>query len=266
MSSQPLTPRSRVGWVWPLLELTGDATRVPMRVVDAYLAQIMRAKVRRGPASVKAAEPETLLARILNTHKYTDPKVLKDEMLNILLGAHRAIQIPARNSRGRPQRGATLPAASPSSSTGPPSNLRESVRATPCPSEMFEPDCFLDQRRKAHVLANPYCFLPFNTAPRVCFGQQVRHTSFPLSSNQPVYHVKFAYNEISFMLTRLLQTFAQPVLYLDVCPPHAHAPPEWCDGPGRMAVEKSRACLHLTPSGEGGLWVKMTESAEVEGV
>ncbi|KAJ7451311.1 cytochrome P450 [Mycena latifolia] len=64
---------SRFGWVWPLLELSGNTARVPMRVVDAYLAPIMRSGT---------AERETLLDELLDELLYltSDPKVLKDEM------------------------------------------------------------------------------------------------------------------------------------------------------------------------------------------
>jgi cytochrome P450 len=41
-------------------------------------------------------------------------------------------------------------------------------------AEEFDPDRFLDERLRKYVLANPYCFLPFNAGPRVCLGQQVR--------------------------------------------------------------------------------------------
>jgi cytochrome P450 len=46
-------------------------------------------------------------------------------------------------------------------------------------AEAFDPDRFLDARLRAHVLANPYCFLPFNAGPRVCLGQQVRRCFSP---------------------------------------------------------------------------------------
>ncbi|KAJ7230851.1 cytochrome P450 monooxygenase pc-3 [Mycena haematopus] len=159
-----------------------------------------------------------------------------------------------------------------------PSNLRESVNATTWPStdptqpplyipagtkvsysvflmhrrtdlwgptaEDFDPDRFLDGRLRKYVLANPYCFLPFNAGPRVCLGQQ------------------FAYNEVSFMLIRLLQSFTSTALDPDACPAHARVPPVWREGQGRMAVEQFRPRLHLTLSSEGGLWVKMTERKE----
>ncbi|KAF7342272.1 hypothetical protein MVEN_01815300 [Mycena venus] len=161
-----------------------------------------------------------------------------------------------------------------------PSNLRESVNATTWPStdpsqpplyipagtkisysvflmhrrtdlwgptaEEFDPDRFLDDRLRRYLLANPFCFLPFNAGPRVCLGQQ------------------FAYNEVSFMLIRLLQAFSSTALDVDACPPHARVPSEWKDGHGRMAMERFRPRLHLTMSSEGGLWVKMTESKEGE--
>ncbi|KAJ7146987.1 cytochrome P450, partial [Mycena epipterygia] len=97
-------------------------------------------------------------------------------------------------------------------------------------AEAFDPDRFLDERLKAHVLANPYCFLPFNAGPRVCLGQQ------------------FAYNEISFMLIRLLQSLASTTLDAASCPPHARVPPEWRHGHGRMAVEQFRPRVHLSAS------------------
>ncbi|KAJ7732480.1 cytochrome P450 monooxygenase pc-1 [Mycena maculata] len=114
-------------------------------------------------------------------------------------------------------------------------------------AEVFDPDRFLDGRFKAHVLANPYCFLPFNAGPRVCLGQQ------------------FAYNEISFLLIRLLQSFSGTTLDPAACPPHARVPPEWRHGHGRMAIERFRPSLHLTMSSKGGLWVKMSESPEGDG-
>jgi hypothetical protein len=67
------------------------------------------------------------------------------------------------------------------------------------------------------------------------------HIYLPLTLNES----QFAYNEISFMLIRLLQNFVSMSLDLDACPPHARVPPEWRDGHGRMAVEQFRPRLHL---------------------
>ncbi|KAF8217518.1 cytochrome P450 monooxygenase pc-1 [Mycena galopus ATCC 62051] len=309
-----ISSRSRFGWIWPLFEITGDATHEQMRVVDAYLEPIIAAAVARKSAlaveGAPKADPETLLDELLNLT--SDPKVLKDEMLNILLAGRdttmtvltfvvyflsmyptvferlRAEIVERVGCERRPTYediremkylraviNETMRLYPPV-----PSNLRESVNATTWPSadptqpplyipagtkvsysvflmhrrtdlwgptaDEFDPDRFLDARLRKYVVANPYCFLPFNAGPRVCLGQQ------------------FAYNEVSFMLIRLLQSFSGTALDPDACPPHARVPPEWRNGPGRMAVERFRPRLHLTLSSEGGLWVKMTERKDDE--
>ena len=38
----------------------------------------------------------------------------------------------------------------------------------------FDPDRFLDERKRKYLLPNPFIFLPFNAGPRICLGQQVR--------------------------------------------------------------------------------------------
>lgn len=59
---------------------------------------------------------------------------------------------------------------------------------------------------------------------------------------------QFAYNEVSFMLIRLLQSFTSTALATDAFPPHARVPFEWREGHGRMAVEQFRPRLHLSAS------------------
>ncbi|KAG5735396.1 Cytochrome P450 52A3 [Termitomyces sp. T112] len=85
----------------------------------------------------------------------------------------------------------------------------------------FDPDRFLDERLYKYLVPNPFIFLPFNAGPRICLGQQ------------------FAYNEVSFLLTQLLQRYARFTL----------AEPTKSDGvhPG----------WHLTMYVKGGLWVHM---------
>ncbi|KAJ6562294.1 cytochrome P450 monooxygenase pc-3 [Mycena capillaripes] len=291
-----ISSRSRFGWIWALFELTGDATRPQMRIVDAYLEPIIATAVARksalGASGALKGEPETLLDELLNLT--SDPKVLKDEMLNILLAGRdttmsvltfvvyflsmypavftrlRAEILERVGSERRPTYddirdikylraviNETMRLYPPV-----PSNIRESVHATTWPSadpaqpplyipagtkvsysvflmqrrtdlwgptaEDFDPDRFLDDRLRTYVLTNPFCFLPFNAGPRVCLGQQ------------------FAYNEISFMLIRLLQNFASTELDTDALPLNARVPPEWRTGHGRMAVEQLRPRLHLS--------------------
>jgi hypothetical protein len=65
-----ISSRSRFGWIWALFELTGDKTRAPMQVVDAYLKPIIAAAVARkhalGVDGRPKGEPETLLDELLN--------------------------------------------------------------------------------------------------------------------------------------------------------------------------------------------------------
>ncbi|PPR04351.1 hypothetical protein CVT24_013203 [Panaeolus cyanescens] len=109
-------------------------------------------------------------------------------------------------------------------------------------AEEFDPDRFLDDRLKKYLSKNPFIFLPFNAGPRICLGQQ------------------FAYNEMSFMIIRLLQNFTSISIDLSALPDDAHPPAEWAKGTGRKSIEKVWPKMHLTLYTEGGLWVKMEES------
>ncbi|KAI6040657.1 cytochrome P450 [Pisolithus marmoratus] len=83
-------------------------------------------------------------------------------------------------------------------------------------AEFFDPDRFLDDRSK-YLTSSPFIFLPFNAGPRICLGQE------------------FAYNEVSFFLVRLLQTFSCIMLAEDM---QTRPPTEWGEGMGRNSQEK----------------------------
>ncbi|KAG1790441.1 cytochrome P450 [Suillus plorans] len=100
----------------------------------------------------------------------------------------------------------------------------------------FDPDRWLDERVKKYLIPNPFIFLPFNAGPRICLGQQ------------------FAYNEMSFMVIRLLQNFSA----ITLSPEPAMRPPAWwAEKGGRQAIEQFRPRNHLTLYSMGGMWVKM---------
>ncbi|KAG2056638.1 cytochrome P450 [Suillus hirtellus] len=100
----------------------------------------------------------------------------------------------------------------------------------------FDPDRWLDERVKKYLIPNPFIFLPFNAGPRICLGQQ------------------FAYNEMSFMVIRLLQNFSA----ITLSPEPAMRPPAWwAEKGGRQAIEQFRPRNHLTLYAMGGMWVKM---------
>ncbi|KAF8439739.1 cytochrome P450 [Boletus edulis BED1] len=108
----------------------------------------------------------------------------------------------------------------------------------------FDPDRFLDDRLRKYLTPNPFIFLPFNAGPRICLGQQ------------------FAYNEMSFMLIRLLQHFSSITLSPESQDPQYRPPAAWARGEGRQVIEKFHPRHHLTLYAKGGLWVKM-EPAEM---
>jgi len=73
---------------------------------------------------------------------------------------------------------------------------------------------------------------------------------------------QFAYNETSFMLVRLLQTFdrfeldasAQPLETINI------PPASWKDVPGRQSIERCWPKAHLTLYAHGGMWIQMREA------
>ncbi|KAI0799694.1 cytochrome P450 monooxygenase pc-3 [Irpex lacteus] len=109
-------------------------------------------------------------------------------------------------------------------------------------AEEFDPDRFIDHRLHKYLTSNPFIFLPFNAGPRVCLGQQ------------------FAYNEMSFFLIKLLQSFEGIEFDAMSLEPKARPPEEWKSAEGRKAIEKMWPWSHLTLYIKGGMWVKMHEA------
>ncbi|KAI0823239.1 cytochrome P450 [Trametes gibbosa] len=107
---------------------------------------------------------------------------------------------------------------------------------------VFDPDRFLDERVQKHLVPNPFIFLPFNAGPRICLGQQ------------------FAYNEIAFMLTRLLQRFSGIALRQAAHP--AAVPPAGVERSPYAVDGRERVWMrsHLTAYAKNGLWVEMEEA------
>ncbi|KAI6099109.1 cytochrome P450 [Pisolithus sp. B1] len=111
-------------------------------------------------------------------------------------------------------------------------------------AEIFDPDRFIDERLK-YLTSNPFIFLPFNAGPRICLGQQ------------------FAYNEMSFFLVRLLQTF---LIYSVGGRPSKSTRQNTTKGQGRNAQERVIIKPHLTLCVDGGLWVRMEEAGNANDV
>ncbi|KAK0472809.1 cytochrome P450 [Armillaria novae-zelandiae] len=109
----------------------------------------------------------------------------------------------------------------------------------------FDPDRFLDSRLQKYLTPNPYIFLPFNTGPRICLGQQ------------------FAYNEASYYLIRLLQSFSSFSLARDAQPAEGIPPASWTPAPGTTkGRDKIMFGITITIYAKGGLWVRMEEAKD----
>ncbi|KAK0202674.1 cytochrome P450 [Desarmillaria ectypa] len=107
----------------------------------------------------------------------------------------------------------------------------------------FDPDRFLDSRLHKYLTPNPFIFVPFNAGPRICLGQQ------------------FAYNESSYYLIRLLQTFSSFSLAMDAQSAEGIPPKSWTKIPGTTkGREKIMLGFHLTLYAKAGLWVRMEEA------
>ncbi|KAG9122739.1 hypothetical protein FRC07_000747 [Ceratobasidium sp. 392] len=113
-------------------------------------------------------------------------------------------------------------------------------------ADEFDPERWLDERLKKYVGSNPGIFLPFNSGPRNCLGQQ------------------FAYNTISFFLVRLLQRVDSIELVPEAQPVGTLPPSSWKGAVGRKGFEQIWPKFHLATSCNGGLWVWMTPVKSME--
>ncbi|KIM86055.1 hypothetical protein PILCRDRAFT_816602 [Piloderma croceum F 1598] len=304
-----VSERSKLGRIWPLLEIFEDRTKKPMKVVDSFLEPLVQYAIDKHDSDDKEdmdERSETFLDHLVKLT--TDRKVLKDELLNILIASKDTTAAtltfamyllaitPSVLDRLREE---ILTYVGPSRKPTyddirqmkylravlnetlrlfppVPFDVRETVHETTWPSKdptekpmylaagtkilysalvmqrrtdlwgpdalEFDPDRFLDDRAKKYLVHNPFIFIPFNAGPRICLGQQ------------------FAYNEMSYMLIRVLQSFSSISLDVDAQPPETRVPASWAKVPGRQSIERFWPKAHLTMHARGGLWVKMTEA------
>uniref|UniRef100_A0A8H8CKK7 Cytochrome P450 n=1 Tax=Psilocybe cubensis TaxID=181762 RepID=A0A8H8CKK7_PSICU len=246
-----IAKRLTMGEEWALAEFTGDRI-IPLRkTVEDFVEPMMKAALEKREQDIllgkdpSEKEESNLLSHLVNHTQ--DPKILKDEVINLLVA-------------GRDTTMSLLAFSVYMLSEHPDieKRLREEIYEKVGPSEApkyenmremrymkafinaltFDPDRFLDERLQKYLVSNPYIFCPFNAGPRICLGQQ------------------FAYNEASYYLIRLLQNFTEFTLdSTSNLPPPAH----WRNGEGLKATEKIFPAAHLTLFIKGGLWVRMKE-------
>ncbi|KAG1763958.1 cytochrome P450 [Suillus occidentalis] len=305
--------RPRKGWIWPLFEIFRDSTAAPMRIVNSFIDPILKeaiAKKQSHASGEKDVENDdaTLLDHLVQMT--TNPVVLKDEILNILIAGRDttagtltvALYLLSTHSHVMTRLREEVmtkvgPTDRPTSnhirdmkylravinvllSFFRPFNIRESVNASTLPAtshldkpiyvppktsvgysvflmhrrkdlwgpdaDEFDPDRFLDERLHKYLTPKPFIFLPFNAGPRICLGQQ------------------FAYNEMSFMLIRLLQSFSSITLHPEAQHPDTLPPADWAHAEGRKSRERFWPKAHLTIYAHGGLWVRMTEAEDAD--
>ncbi|KAF9074680.1 cytochrome P450 [Rhodocollybia butyracea] len=93
----------------------------------------------------------------------------------------------------------------------------------------FDPDRFIDERVQKYLAPSPYLFTPFSKGPRICVGKQ------------------FAYNEVSYFLIRLLQSFTDFEMDWDAQPESSKSPADWVPMPGTTkGRDKVMLTVHLT--------------------
>lgn len=106
-------------------------------------------------------------------------------------------------------------------------------------AEVFDPFRWIDGPERSTGSGSAK-FLPFNSGPRICLGQQ------------------FALNEASFLMIRLLQVFDKfTIAQAEAAAPSAVPPSHWKEGVGRRACEQVWPQTAFTLYSKGGMWVRM---------
>ncbi|ORY73252.1 cytochrome P450 [Leucosporidium creatinivorum] len=82
--------RSRFGLLWPVFELGGSVNKKPMTVISSFVDKVVQEALDKSRTVKNGEETETLLDHLI--HETRDPKILKDEVLNILLAARDTTQ------------------------------------------------------------------------------------------------------------------------------------------------------------------------------
>ncbi|KAG8999755.1 hypothetical protein FRB94_014109 [Tulasnella sp. JGI-2019a] len=107
-------------------------------------------------------------------------------------------------------------------------------------AEEFVPQRWLDGRTQGLQGYDACQWMPFHAGPRICLGMDL------------------AYNEASFLLIRILQTFDSFTLaQVEAAPLDCLPPAAWKKRTGRQATEEFWPAQGITMYAKGGMWLRM---------
>ncbi|SJL03858.1 uncharacterized protein ARMOST_07215 [Armillaria ostoyae] len=246
--------RVQGGGTWPLLEFWKDNVQPHREAVDRFIQPILTEALDNKSKGIKTESDEENMSLLdLLVRSTDDAKVIQDELVNILVAGrdttaslltfamYMMCEHPKMVQRLQAEILEKLGTRRPTYA-----DIRDMkyLRAFLNALE-FDPDRFLDSRLHKYLTPNPFIFVPFNAGPRICLGQQ------------------FAYNESSYYLIRLLQTFSSFSLAMDAQPAEGIPPKNWTKMPGTTkGREKIMLGFHLTMYAKAGLWIRMKEVNE----
>ncbi|KAG2357243.1 cytochrome P450 [Suillus spraguei] len=284
-AQQVISQRVSLGQTWPLSEILADGTAQHMKVVNTFLDPILKDALEKHRMAGEFAftDGQTLVDHLVNLT--TDFKIIKDETLNILLA-------------GRDTTASTLTSVVYLLAMHPAilARLREEIISKVGLTRRPTCDDIGEMKYLRAVLNETLRLFPAVLDPRA-FRENIRDTTLtsPEHGVKPLFipqgtmisysvflmhrrtdlwgpdalefdpdrwlDERFAYNEMSFMVIRFLQSFST----ITLSPEPAMCPPAWwAEKDGRQAIEQFRPRNHLTLYAMGGMWVKMEAVDDIE--
>ncbi|KAF5337344.1 hypothetical protein D9611_002957 [Ephemerocybe angulata] len=302
LTQRQLALRGRKGLHWPLSEFWVDRVKEYMVIIGGFIDPILEAALARNQGKEKLGQGEkdrevddneSLLDHLI--HYTDDPKVLRDETLNILLAGRDttansityAIYMLAQNpdvlQRLRQEvlekvgesRRPTFEDMKDMKYLRAVINGTTSNRPVVFPGKNGSPpyyipagtktgySVFLMHRRKDLWGPDADKFDPdrFLDDRVKTYLTPNPFIFLPFNAGPRIcLGQQFAYHETSFFLIRLLQRFTNIKHVRDAQPPASRPPPEWKQEPGTKGTDDIRIKNYLTMSAMGGCWVTMDEA------
>ncbi|KAJ2990144.1 hypothetical protein NUW54_g8561 [Trametes sanguinea] len=207
-----ITIRSRGGWTWRLNEILKDKSEEPMRIIGAFLRPVLEAAIAKSRENKANWQDQD---RNSSSDKDSEDSELSEKTLRL----YPTVPFNIRQA---------------------PDSISYSVWMMHRRKDYwgpdawhFVPDRWLDERLNKYFLPNPFIFVPYNAGPRICVGPDLSR-------------LQFAYDEMSYFIIRLLQSFASMDLDSAAQPPDARPPPDWANAEGQQGNEKIIPKCHLT--------------------